>query len=251
MPLVAVCSSDRRVFGIPAGKRARIELLDREIVGYLDRGGMVRARQLRAPGVHQLLEDRGCVVLGSVDQEPSRRVPASAFERGAAPVIDRIAALGETVDGGHATAATGSNGEAVLELPEQRLDPAGAEVGGRKIEGGLVVELRVRGGEKPLRLLRRLPHLLRQRGKAGDPLQPLAFGRPEPSFSRPPLERERAVMLDPHDVARAVLLCASLQKGAMIPELQICPTFMRDTSADIETARWVGAPDDTPDKPEK
>jgi len=69
--------------------------------------------------------------------------------------------------------------------------------------------------------------------------------------ARPPLERERAVMLDPHDVARAVLLCASLQKGAMIPELQICPTFMRDTSVDIETARWVGAPDDTPDKPKK
>ncbi|MHC2576468.1 NADP-dependent 3-hydroxy acid dehydrogenase YdfG [Bradyrhizobium diazoefficiens] len=67
--------------------------------------------------------------------------------------------------------------------------------------------------------------------------------------ARPPLENERAVMLDPHDVARAVLLCASLQKGAMIPELHICPTFMRDTSADIETARWVGAPDDTPDKP--
>ena len=69
--------------------------------------------------------------------------------------------------------------------------------------------------------------------------------------ARPPLESERAVMLDPHDVARAVLLCASLQKGAMIPELHICPTFMRDTSADIETARWVGAPDDTPDKPKK
>lgn len=67
--------------------------------------------------------------------------------------------------------------------------------------------------------------------------------------ARPPLESERALMLDPRDVARAVLLCASLQKGAMIPELHICPTFMRDTSADIETARWVGAPDDTPDKP--
>jgi NADP-dependent 3-hydroxy acid dehydrogenase YdfG len=69
--------------------------------------------------------------------------------------------------------------------------------------------------------------------------------------ARPPLESERAVMLDPHDVARAVLLCASLQNGAMISELHICPTFMRDTSADIETARWVGAPEDTPDKPKK
>lgn len=67
--------------------------------------------------------------------------------------------------------------------------------------------------------------------------------------ARPPLDSERAVMLNPHDVARAILLCASLQKGAMIPELHICPTFMRDTSADIETARWVGAPADTPDLP--
>jgi hypothetical protein len=47
-------------------------------------------------------------------------------------------------------------------------------------------------------------------------------------------------------VARAVLLCASLQKGAVIPELHICPTVMRDTSADIETARHVGAPGKTP-----
>ncbi|WP_320199538.1 SDR family oxidoreductase [Agrobacterium sp. rho-13.3] len=67
--------------------------------------------------------------------------------------------------------------------------------------------------------------------------------------ARPPLENERAIMLDPHDVARAIHLCASLQNGATIPELHICPTFMRDTSADIETARWVGAPADTPDLP--
>ncbi|OWV75613.1 3-oxoacyl-ACP reductase [Rhizobium sp. R339] len=69
--------------------------------------------------------------------------------------------------------------------------------------------------------------------------------------ARPPLESERAVMLDPHDVARAIALCASLQKGAVIPELHICPTFMRDTSADIEVARWVGAPAGTPDLPKK
>jgi NADP-dependent 3-hydroxy acid dehydrogenase YdfG len=69
--------------------------------------------------------------------------------------------------------------------------------------------------------------------------------------ARPPLAEERAIMLDAHDVARAVLLCASLQPGATIPELHICPTRMRDTSADIETARWVGAPDDTPDKPKR
>jgi NADP-dependent 3-hydroxy acid dehydrogenase YdfG len=67
--------------------------------------------------------------------------------------------------------------------------------------------------------------------------------------ARPPKEGERAVMLNPHDVARAVLLCASLQKGAVIPELHISRTFMRDTSADIEAARWVGAPAGIGDKP--
>lgn len=69
--------------------------------------------------------------------------------------------------------------------------------------------------------------------------------------ARPPLKEERDVMMDPHDVARAIVLCASLNKSAVIPELHICPTFMRDTSADIEVARWVGAPVDTPDMPKK
>lgn len=67
--------------------------------------------------------------------------------------------------------------------------------------------------------------------------------------ARPPLLEERAVMLKAHDVARAVLLCASLRAGAMIPELQICPTRQRDISADLETARWIGAPNDLPDRP--
>jgi NADP-dependent 3-hydroxy acid dehydrogenase YdfG len=69
--------------------------------------------------------------------------------------------------------------------------------------------------------------------------------------ARPPLAEERAVMLRPEDVARAVHLCATLQKGAMIPELHICPTTMRDTSADIAVARWVGAPANTPDLPDE
>lgn len=69
--------------------------------------------------------------------------------------------------------------------------------------------------------------------------------------ARPPVKEERAVMMDPHEVARAIALCASLGKSAVIPELHICPVHMRDTSADIETARWVGAPADTPDMPTK
>jgi len=69
--------------------------------------------------------------------------------------------------------------------------------------------------------------------------------------ARPPLDNERAVMMNPHDVARAILLCASIDQSAVIPELHICPTTMRDTSADIETARWVGAPAGLADMPKK
>ncbi|WP_342363787.1 SDR family oxidoreductase [Terrarubrum flagellatum] len=69
--------------------------------------------------------------------------------------------------------------------------------------------------------------------------------------ARPPSPEERNVMLEAQDVARAVLLCASLRDGAMIPELHICPTRQRDISADLETARWVGAPHDASGGPHK
>ncbi|MBL8588260.1 MAG: SDR family oxidoreductase [Methylobacteriaceae bacterium] len=62
------------------------------------------------------------------------------------------------------------------------------------------------------------------------------------SRPRPPTPEERARMLAPQDVARAILLCASLPASAMIPELHICPTFQRDISADLEAARRLGAP---------
>jgi len=60
--------------------------------------------------------------------------------------------------------------------------------------------------------------------------------------ARQPQAHERALMLQPQDVARAVLLCACLDKGAVIPELHICPTFQRDISADIEIACHLGVP---------
>jgi NADP-dependent 3-hydroxy acid dehydrogenase YdfG len=69
--------------------------------------------------------------------------------------------------------------------------------------------------------------------------------------ARPPAGGERAAMLNPHDVARAVLLCASLQKGTMVRELHICPTFVPDTSADIEVADWIGTAAGLRDKPKR
>ncbi|MBS1032140.1 SDR family NAD(P)-dependent oxidoreductase [Gluconobacter cerinus] len=59
---------------------------------------------------------------------------------------------------------------------------------------------------------------------------------------RPPTEAERAMMMHPEDVARAVLLCCTLPDRTVIEELSIAPTRQRDISADLEAARWNGAP---------
>ena len=75
----------------------------------------------------------------------------------------------------------------------------------------------------------------------GEVSTPILNNRP-----RPPTDVERARMPQPEDVARAVLLCCSLPDRAVIEELVIMPTRMRDVSADLEIARWLGAPADTP-----
>lgn len=61
--------------------------------------------------------------------------------------------------------------------------------------------------------------------------------------ARPPAEDERAGMVQPEDVARAVHLAASLPDRTVITELIIAPRHQRDTSGDLEVSRWVGAPD--------
>jgi NADP-dependent 3-hydroxy acid dehydrogenase YdfG len=59
---------------------------------------------------------------------------------------------------------------------------------------------------------------------------------------RPPTEDERAGMVHPEDVARAVHLAASLPDRTVISELVIAPRHQRDISADLEVSRWLGAP---------
>jgi len=66
---------------------------------------------------------------------------------------------------------------------------------------------------------------------------------------RPPSTDERAAMVDPDDVGRAILLCCSLPARATIEELVISPTLARDQGPDTEISRWMGAPDGTPGKP--
>ncbi|MGJ7568264.1 SDR family oxidoreductase [Variovorax sp. GB1R11] len=66
---------------------------------------------------------------------------------------------------------------------------------------------------------------------------------------RPPSTDERAAMVAPDDVARAILLACTLPQGTTIEQLVISPTRARDQGPDIEISRWLGAPDGTPGKP--
>jgi NADP-dependent 3-hydroxy acid dehydrogenase YdfG len=60
---------------------------------------------------------------------------------------------------------------------------------------------------------------------------------------RPPSAQERAAMVSPDDVARAILLCCTLPPRTTIEELVISPTLQRDQGPDVEISRWLGAPD--------
>ncbi len=52
----------------------------------------------------------------------------------------------------------------------------------------------------------------------------------------------RATMMQPEDVARAVLLCVTLPARTVIEEIVMSPTIQRDMTADIATAARVGEP---------
>lgn len=66
---------------------------------------------------------------------------------------------------------------------------------------------------------------------------------------RPPTADERAAMVAPDDVARAILLACTLPQGTTIEELVITPTLPRDQAHDVELSRWLGAPKGTSGAP--
>lgn len=66
---------------------------------------------------------------------------------------------------------------------------------------------------------------------------------------RPPTAEERARMVDPDDVARAITMVCTLPARTTIEQLIISPTFARDQGPDTEISRWAGAPDGWPGKP--
>ncbi|MEU9448992.1 SDR family oxidoreductase [Streptomyces sp. NPDC048277] len=62
--------------------------------------------------------------------------------------------------------------------------------------------------------------------------------------ARPPAPEERALMVQPEDVAEAIRLAVALPQRVVLQEMVVAPTRQRDVSADLEISRWAGAPAD-------
>ncbi|MEC5341314.1 SDR family oxidoreductase [Brenneria populi] len=71
------------------------------------------------------------------------------------------------------------------------------------------------------------------------------------SRADPPSQKIRDGMVQPEDVAEAVLLCAALPPRTVIEELIVAPTYQRDISGDLEVSRWKNAPHECRDEREK
>jgi NADP-dependent 3-hydroxy acid dehydrogenase YdfG len=70
---------------------------------------------------------------------------------------------------------------------------------------------------------------------------PILDGRP-----LPPGPEARATMMQPEDVARAVLLAVTLPPRTVIEEMVISPTRLRDVAPDLAVAREFGRPAGAP-----
>jgi NAD(P)-dependent dehydrogenase (short-subunit alcohol dehydrogenase family) len=94
-----------------------------------------------------------------------------------------------------------------------------------------------------LAFMRYLHHTFRQQGIRATTILPAEVDTP--ILARrplPPDEAARATMMKPEDVAAAVLLCVTLPHRAVIEELVMSPTILRDQSRDLEMARRIGEP---------
>jgi len=58
----------------------------------------------------------------------------------------------------------------------------------------------------------------------------------------PPDAAARATMMQPEDVAEAILMCITLPERTVVEEIILSPTRTRDQSRDVEVARNLGAP---------
>ena len=58
----------------------------------------------------------------------------------------------------------------------------------------------------------------------------------------PPSDSARAAMMQPEDVAQAIVLCASMPGRTLVEQIVMTPTASRDRSAELAVAAVKGAP---------
>jgi NADP-dependent 3-hydroxy acid dehydrogenase YdfG len=58
----------------------------------------------------------------------------------------------------------------------------------------------------------------------------------------PPGARARSTMMQPEDVARAIMFCVTLPPRTVVEEIVMVPTVQRDVSEDIRVASAIGGP---------
>ena len=74
---------------------------------------------------------------------------------------------------------------------------------------------------------------------------PFVFKDLEISFPKrplPPNEVARSKMMLPIDIAKAILLCASMPQRTLVQDIIMKPTFDRDMTEDFQVARNLGKP---------
>jgi NADP-dependent 3-hydroxy acid dehydrogenase YdfG len=90
-------------------------------------------------------------------------------------------------------------------------------------------------------------NVLREKGIRATTIMPAEVDTPIlDNRPLPPDATARATMMQAEDVARAIMLCVTLPARTVIEEIVMSPTILRDQSADIRTARDLGAPPDAP-----
>src|SRR6267142_329887 len=84
--------------------------------------------------------------------------------------------------------------------------------------------------------------VLREKGIRATTIMPAEVDTPILD-NRPlvPDTQARATMMQAEDVARAIMLCVTLPARTVIEEMVMRPTILRDQSADLRTARDLGA----------
>jgi len=95
-----------------------------------------------------------------------------------------------------------------------------------------------------LNLMRNINMELRNRGIRACAIVPSDVDTP--TMDRrplPPGTEARATMMQPEDVAAAILLCITLPQRTLVEEVHMAPRVQRDMAAELEVATGTGAPE--------